>query len=585
MLPKFLFFNSARFILVIFFAVLSGIAFSDDRVEYYYFDPVSYRIQNVHQVVGSSPGEVCGNYGGMPGYGARYDSSSAVYNESSESWECELTVTDKFGNVTKTSVAVQQQCTTNSGADILGFSGFSYAGTTANKFYQLAGNPVFSPHKCYCAASSSYSSGSQACVKGRDPVNNGRSCNNTPNPINIATGNKYYELKNNFDGIPFNYYYNSNSGLWTFSYQQYLDVESDYVYYHGEDGKLIRFYLDAKGEYFSVGSRKERLERSGSGFILSFSDNKKELFDPDGRLISIVPLVGERVMVEYQANKVLVKRAGHTLTMIKPDPSILILREIDVRGQKYVVSAKHSHNTRQLDSVVLPDGSVKQFYYDYLSDVGPKKRKNSFSPILNHPILRRVEGEFGFDYAFLYEDAVFATYVTGILDKSGRRVSTVVYDNLGRAVSSERGRLGSGVERFEVQYNDDGTVTVTNPLGKKSTYWFDDFEGAKKVTKVEGHASDHCAGANKQYRYDNNGFLAEKTDWNGVVTKFESNNKGQEVLRVEAYGTLDERKKVIKWHPDFDLPVEVVDEKTITKMTYDRNGRLLSKVVKQVGAE
>ena len=53
----------------------------------------------------------------------------------------------------------------------------------------------------------------------------GASCNNTKNPINIATGNKFYVFQE-WSTVPFYQYYNLNSG-WTFDYRQRLHLSSN----------------------------------------------------------------------------------------------------------------------------------------------------------------------------------------------------------------------------------------------------------------------------------------------------------------------------------------------------------------------
>jgi uncharacterized protein RhaS with RHS repeats len=185
----------------------------------------------------------------------------------------------------------------------------------------------------------------------------------------------------------------------------------------------------------------------------------------------------------------------------------------------------------------------------------------------------------GFSNVFLYEDSHFPSYITGIEDENGNRISTVQYDDQGRAMSSEVGPLNSGIERTQIQYNADGTRTLTNALGKQSTYHFTQINGEYKMTQVEGHPSANCAGANKNYSYDTNGFMASKTDWKNNVTTFIHNDRGQELSRTEASGTPQARTITTEWHATFNLPTLIVEPERETVMTYDVNGRLLSRQV------
>jgi YD repeat-containing protein len=83
----------------------------------------------------------------------------------------------------------------------------------------------------------------------------------------------------------------------------------------------------------------------------------------------------------------------------------------------------------------------------------------------------------------------------------------------------------------------DPRTTGTNPLGKQTTYHFTTLHGVGKVKQVEGHPSTNCAVANKEYTYDADGFFASKTDWQGNITSYTRNAKGQKFTRTEVVGT------------------------------------------------
>ena len=172
-----------------------------------------------------------------------------------------------------------------------------------------------------------------------------------------------------------------------------------------------------------------------------------------------------------------------------------------------------------------------------------------------------------------YEDTRFPTYLTGITDERGVRYATWTYDAQGRAISSEH---AGGTDKTLLAFNADGSTTVTNPLGKQTTYHFDDIAGARRVTQVEGHATASCEGANQNYTYTPEGWLASKTDWKGNATTYSYNTFGQEISRTEASGTPDARTITTEWHPDFYVKTRVVEGGKETLYTYDDNGRLLS---------
>ncbi len=138
------------------------------------------------------------------------------------------------------------------------------------------------------------------------------------------------------------------------------------------------------------------------------------------------------------------------------------------------------------------------------------------------------------------------------------------------------------MDKTTLTYNADGTTTVTNPLGKQTTYHFTTIHGIRKVTQVEGHPTASCEGANKAYTYDANGFISSKTDWIGGTTTYSRDDRGLELSRTEAAGTPQERTITTEWHPDFRLPTKITEQNKITEYTYDAQGRQLSRSVQSV---
>lgn len=172
-----------------------------------------------------------------------------------------------------------------------------------------------------------------------------------------------------------------------------------------------------------------------------------------------------------------------------------------------------------------------------------------------------------------YENTNFPHHLTGITDENGIRFATWEYDSEGRAISSEH---AFSVEKETLDFSTPDQVTVTNPLGKQTTYHFTTLHGVKKVTQVEGHASNNCAAANQAYTYDANGYMASATDWEGNVTTYTHDARGLEVSRTEASGTPQERTITTEWHADFRLPTKITEPGKVTEFTYDTQGRLLS---------
>ena len=136
--------------------------------------------------------------------------------------------------------------------------------------------------------------------------------------------------------------------------------------------------------------------------------------------------------------------------------------------------------------------------------------------------------------------------ISQFLGKSfnGLRYSTFTYDGVGRATSSEH---AGGVEKYTFSYTDgsNGVLTVlrTNPLGKQTT---SEFQNGKLQSET-GHWSANCASGYREITYDTNGFVDITSDFNGNLTDYDYNLKGQITRKVEAVGTPLARETTYAW--------------------------------------
>ncbi|BBP82911.1 hypothetical protein PHLH8_25530 [Pseudomonas sp. Pc102] len=177
---------------------------------------------------------------------------------------------------------------------------------------------------------------------------------------------------------------------------------------------------------------------------------------------------------------------------------------------------------------------------------------------------------------YLYEDIKNPSLLTGITDERGIRYATWAYDDQGRAISSEH---AGGAERTLVSYNADGSSTVTNALGKRTTYRFQTIQGIRRIIAIEGEPSANCPNSNSTFTYDDRGLVKTRTDNKGNVTRFDYNERGLEVSRTEAYGTPQARTVVTEWHPTLFLPVTITEPDRTTSYNYDEQGRELSQQI------
>ncbi|MGP0172818.1 RHS repeat protein [Pseudomonas sp. NCHU5208] len=175
-----------------------------------------------------------------------------------------------------------------------------------------------------------------------------------------------------------------------------------------------------------------------------------------------------------------------------------------------------------------------------------------------------------------YEVAGKPDLLTGITDERGIRYATWAYDDQGRAISSEH---ADGADKVTVAYNSDGTVSVTNELGKVAKYSFQTILGVKRITTIDGEPSPNCPNSNSTFTYDDRGLLKTKTDNKGNLTTYTYNARGLEISRTEAAGTAQARTITTDWHPTLFLPAVVTEPNQITRYQYDDQGRRLSRTV------
>jgi YD repeat-containing protein len=381
------------------------------------------------------------------------------------------------------------------------------------------------------------------------------------NPIDTASANKFQPEQDvralSLIGLSFSRYYNSGPSVgktafgrgWSGDFLQYVEVRSaGAARVYRPDGRVHLFErLNGvwQGRPWGKETFQPWVNSTGAhiGWLYTLADGRAEYYGLDGRLQSIRHLSGDVITA--------LRGAGGRLTRIEASNGQWLSFDYDSAGRLTVVST--------------PDGQRSSYGYDgsgrlvevaYSSSVGGGDSQ------------RRI---------YHYEDSRFPYALTGITDERGIRYARWAYDAQGRAVLSEH---AGGADRTTLVYNSDGTATVTNALGKQTTYHFTTMHGVRKVTKVEGHATASCAAANRAYTYTPEGWLASKTDWKGNKTTYQYNSRGLEISRTESYGTPSARTISTEWHPTLRLPVKISEPHQITYINYDEKGRVLLRQVK-----
>lgn len=363
------------------------------------------------------------------------------------------------------------------------------------------------------------------------------------NPINIGSANKF-QAEIDYSAVTsgsasLTRYYNSQDDsasvlgvAWRHNYERHLQFGDSAIETVRADGKVYTFTQNA-GQWESAPDVPDRLVEDGDGWEYLSADGTTEAYDENGLLREITDKAGRTQSLTYDGDGRLgrVTDAYGRALQFTYDGKGRLVALTDPVG---AITAYH-YSENRLSGVTYPDGSERNY---------------------------------------LYENPDFPNALTGIVDAAGNRIASWSYDENGWAVSSAH---AGGADDTQLAYHDDDSVTVTNALGKKTTYHFEVYHGVPKVVEVEGHATEHCAGANRSYTYNEDGFVISKTDWRGNTTTYVRNENGREISRTEAVGTPEERTVTTEWHSEFNKPVRIVGPEQVTAMRYDEQGRLLER--------
>ncbi|RYG14866.1 MAG: RHS repeat protein [Burkholderiales bacterium] len=158
--------------------------------------------------------------------------------------------------------------------------------------------------------------------------------------------------------------------------------------------------------------------------------------------------------------------------------------------------------------------------------------------------------------------------LTGIIDENGARYATFIYDNAGRATSTEH---AGGVERFTVAYG--GPLrSVGTPLGARHTLQISVAAGVALITgssqPIGGQGTDAAA------RVQNpDGTMFSETDFLGVTRRLSWNARQLPLSVTDAAGTPEERTVNTVWHDVLRLPLSITSAGLKIDYTYDTLGR------------
>jgi RHS repeat-associated protein len=418
------------------------------------------------------------------------------------------------------------------------------------------------------------------------PGTNGTNGPSVGDPIVIGSGDASYQVTDyetpGPNRLSFTRFYTSGGAEgafaialgrnWRSTYDRYLRIafagqRPVTVSAEREDGSVIKFAR--KGEvWVSDGDRDFKLTQQGAAWTMTCPDDSVETYTSGGPGQGLAPTVQEgyfALVATYAAGSPLLtsiqKRNGYRQTL-QYDAGNRLSSITDSFGRVL----RLTYDNKLLATMTSPDGLIVTYTYGSSgAKPGVDDRLASVS-YSSTPTSKQ---------SYVYENRDLPFALTGVIDEDGNRYASWSYDWLGRATSIEH---AGGANLTKVAYDvADRSRTVTNSLGAQTVYKYDVVHGRERVTEVDRLATRDVPAAVRRIAYDANGFVAEKTDWNGHVKKYVNDSRGLPTRISEAVGTPDERTTVIEWHPKFHLPTKIATLGLTTSFSYDASGNLLSR--------
>lgn len=164
-----------------------------------------------------------------------------------------------------------------------------------------------------------------------------------------------------------------------------------------------------------------------------------------------------------------------------------------------------NNTSGKITSITLSDGEV--YSYTYLSGTG-------FLGTVTYPDGSRKNYEYQYISGIGYR-------LSGIKNENGNYIEKHTYDSQGRGITSSADGTN---EKLTIAYISDTQSTVTDSLGRVTTYTIDKSGVRSHATNISGPGCKECGQGNVSYTYDSNLNITSKTDPNGNTTSYRFRN-------------------------------------------------------------
>ena len=368
------------------------------------------------------------------------------------------------------------------------------------------------------------------------------------NPANVGTGNKF-QAENDYVGAPSTHltltrYYNGFgsangrfgtgwSDTWSGSVSGPVAGVVSVTRWDGEvdtftqSGSSYTPDPDVTSVLTAVFSGMTQI-----GWQLVRADDSTEAYNMTGQLTSVTTRAGLVTSLTYTS--------GNLTTVTGPFAQTLTFT--------------YDASNRVL-TMTVPDTGVFHYAYDPLNNLSTVKYPD------------------GKTHSYYYGVLAFPNLLSGVIDELGNMYASWTFDSTGRVLTSQN---AGGANKMTYVYSS-GSTQATDANGNTHTTNFTTQYGLIKPTSVTGDPYPPAGGA--AFTYDTNGFVSSVTDWDGNVTNYVHNAKGEETSRTEAYGSAVARTITTTWHATFHLPLTITEPLRTTTFTYDANGNMLTKSI------
>ncbi len=341
-------------------------------------------------------------------------------------------------------------------------------------------------------------------------------------------------------------YYNSSTasnttrslGTWGYAFDATVAaLGPNFFKLTNPDGSVV-YYSDINGDtvYEAVipkGETSRLARKMDNSYERTLKDGGVETFNPFGYMTAAAD------------------RNGNTVTFVR-DGSNRLTTILDPFGRTTSLSYDASN---RINLITTPDGKTTS--YSYLSSGALQK--------------------------VTYPDGTYKTYeyllnylLTGIKNEKGNYIKkyTYTYNNGYRVLSSSTDGTNNKVT---FTYVDSTHTTVTDSLGRATTYSFDKSGGKNRALTISGPGCAQCTRETGVYTYDSDLNVTSFTDAAGYVTAYTYDSKGNMLTRTEAQGTASQRTTTFTYEPVFNQVTSVTEPGGgTTVFGYDAKGNLAS---------